>query len=139
MDEQTPAKMGRPPIEINWNAFDSLCQMHATKEEFAYFFQCDEDTINNKCLEKFKKTFSAVFKHKSVGGRMSLRRKLWQTALGDEKENIKAHPATAIFLSKQREERGGLGFADKVTNEIVAGDGTWEDVFAPDTKDAGSK
>lgn len=135
-DETTTPVMGRPPIVIDWDAFESLCQMHATKEEFAFFFKCDLDTINNKCHEKFGKTFSATFEELSVGGRMSLRRRLWQNAMGAKAEfdgtgnkvleESKPHAATAIFLSKQKRERGGLDFSDKVNSVVDVGDGSFE-------------
>lgn len=137
MDElPTTHKMGAPRKEMNWEAFTSLCQMHATLEEFAFFFQMDADTINARCQEQYQKTFSAVYKEQCVGGRMSLRRRLWRNAMGDEatydregnklQEETKPHAATAIFLSKQKPERGGLGFSDKVSNEVDLGDGTYE-------------
>lgn len=110
--------MGRPPINIDWNVFDSLVQMHCTEEEIAYVFKCDVDTITNRCKERFGMTFSEYYKRNSVGGRMSLRRQLWLNALGDAKAGVKAHAATAIFLSKQKESHGGLGFSDKTRLQL---------------------
>jgi hypothetical protein len=121
--------MGAPRKEVNWDDFDSLCQMHATEVEFCYFFDMCEDTLNARCKEKFNKTFSEVFKERSVGGRMSLRRSLWQSAMGDINAGVKPNLTAQIFLSKQPEERGGLGFSDKVTNEVAVGNGTYEQLL----------
>lgn len=139
MDElpSTPPKMGAPRKEINWEAFESLCQMHATEEEFCFFFKIDVVTLNTRCKEKYDgRTFSHVYEELKVGGRMSLRRRLWRNAMGDEatydrdgnklQEETKPHAATAIFLSKQKQERGGLGFSDKMISEHDIGDGTYE-------------
>ena len=128
--------MGRPPIEIDWEQFEALCRMHCTEEEFAYWFKCSIDTINRACQTKFGKTFADTFKERSIGGRMSLRRNLWQQAEGrratfDAAGNmvsvsVKPNLTAQIFLSKQPEARGGLGFRDKVTTEIEVGRGTYE-------------
>ena len=120
-----PVKMGRPPIVIDWNAFDSLVQMHCTEEEVAYFFKCDISTVYEKCKEKHGVTFPEYFKANAVGGRMSLRRRLWQNALGDR--DTKPHAATAIFLSKQKDHHGGLGFTDKTKLELPLVPGAEED------------
>lgn len=115
---------------IDWDAFESLCQMHATLEEFCFFFKCCEETLNTKCREKYGMTFSAIFKERSVGGRMSLRREMWEGAMAkrDEKGGIikPGNVTLQIFLSKQPLERGGLGFSDKLVNEHDIGSGTYE-------------
>lgn len=138
MEELTTSpKMGAPRKEIDWSAFESLCQMHATREEFCFFFKIDDVTLNTRCKEKYDgRTFSSVYEELKVGGRMSLRRRLWQNAMGTDatydsqgnklQEETKPHAATAIFLSKQKEDRGGLGFSDKTTNELEVGDGSFE-------------
>lgn len=130
METTTSNPVGRPPIQINWTDFDSLVQMHCTEAEIAHFFKCSIDTISRACHQKFGMNFADYYKTESVGGRRSLRRLLWQNAFGDEKLKIKPHAATAIFLSKQREERGGLNFSDKVSNEHEIGEGTFEDMVA---------
>lgn len=124
--------VGRPLVistDEQWSAFDSLVQMHCTEQEIAYFFKCSIDTVSRACMAKFGMHFADYFKANAVGGRMSLRRQLWQNALGDKDAGVKPHAATAIFLSKQREERGGLGFSDKVSNELGLGDGAYEDMM----------
>lgn len=84
---------GRPRIEINDEQFKKLCELHCTKEEFAGFFNCHEDTIENYCKNKYGECFSQVFKRLSAGGKMSLRRYQFELA--------KHNASMAIFLGKQ--------------------------------------
>lgn len=120
MENPPTPKMGRPPIEIDWTEFDVLCRMHATLKEIAYFFGCHPDTIAVRVKEEKGMTFPEYYETVSVGGRLSLRRRMWSHAI--QKDN----PEMQRFLSKQPESKGGLGFSDKVTNEIETGTGTYE-------------
>jgi len=95
-------KMGRPPIEIDWVEFDKLLNLQATKKEIAGWFNCSEDTLENKIREKHDMTFSAYFDLRSQGGKISLRRKQFQTAMS-------GNVSMLIFLGKQ-----WLGQADKM-------------------------
>jgi len=117
--------MGRPPIDIDWEKFDRLCELSCTQEEIAFFFKCSVDTIANKVEEVHGVTFSEYYRENSTGGRLALRRMLWRSATGTEK--IKPNVSAQIFLSKQPEERGGLGFHEKVLNEHdFTGEGSFE-------------
>lgn len=87
------AIMGRPKKEIDWEEFDKLCHIQCTKKEIAAWFDCSEDTIENKIREKFDTTFSVVYDQKRCGGKISLRRTQFQMA---EKS-----AAMAIWLGKQ--------------------------------------
>lgn len=96
------AKMGRPPIEIDWEEFDKLLQLQCTKEEMASWFNCSVDTIENKLRIEHGTTFSAYRALKAPTGRVSLRRHQWLAA---QKGNV----AMLIWLGKQ-----WLGQSDKV-------------------------
>ena len=80
------AKMGRPRIPIDKKEFEKLCELQCTSIEIAGFFDCSDDTINNWCKENYQDengnpmTFSDVFKIKSAGGKISLRRQQWKSA-----------------------------------------------------------
>ncbi|MBR6613191.1 MAG: hypothetical protein IKK84_00300 [Clostridia bacterium] len=106
------AEMGRPRIPIDKKNFESLCMLQCTKEEIAAFFDCSDDTVNNWCKENYvdengePMTFSAIFKIKSAGGKMSLRRLQWKSA---QKGNVPMQ----IFLGKN-----WLGQSDKAEVEI---------------------
>jgi len=75
------AKMGRPEIEIDWDQFEKLCQLHCTLNEIAGFFGCSHDTIERKVKERYGKTFAYVWDEKSATGKVSIRRKQFEMAL----------------------------------------------------------
>lgn len=89
-------KKGRPKIVIDWDELDKLCEMQCTLDEIADWFKCSTDTIQNKCKSEQKMVFSTYFKKKSVGGRISLRRKQFKVAT-EGKGNV----PLLIFLGKQ--------------------------------------
>lgn len=88
-----PNKVGRPKIEIDKKAFEKLCSLQCTIEEIAGFFDCCDDTINNWCKSTYGDNFSGIYKKKSMGGKISLRRTQFKIA-----EN---NASMAIFLGKQ--------------------------------------
>lgn len=94
MENQTKPKMGRPPIEIDWRQFDSLCALQCTLTEIASFFHCSVDTIENKVKQEFGCTFSELYREKREAGRISLRRQQFKLA---EKGNA----TMLIWLGKQ--------------------------------------
>ena len=75
-------KLGRPLIEIDWAQFDKLCQVQATLAEISGWFDCSEDTIERAVKREHDMLFADYFKKKSAGGKVSLRRKQYQSALG---------------------------------------------------------
>ena len=84
---------GRPKVKIEKDMFEKFCQMQCTLEEIAGFFDCCDDTINNWCKEIYKDNFSGVYKKKSAGGKISLRRTQFKLA--------EKNPTMAIWLGKQ--------------------------------------
>ncbi len=86
------AKMGRPRIQIDWNAFDKLCELQCTREEIASFFDCHADTIDNAVKREKGETFSEYYKKKQGKGKIALRRMQFRIA---EKS-----ATMAIFLGK---------------------------------------
>ncbi len=93
-------KPGRPRIAIDWKLFDSLCQLQCTLREIAAFFNCSEDTIENRVRQERGVSFSEYFAKKRVGGLITLRRNLFRMS--------EKNPITGIFLAKN-----WLGMADK--------------------------
>lgn len=87
------AKMGRPPIEIDKEEFEKLCKFQCTLVEIAGWFGCSEDTIENWCKKEYDETFSEIFKKKSAGGKISLRRTQFRMA--------ESNCSMAIWLGKQ--------------------------------------
>jgi hypothetical protein len=92
---------GRPRKELIWSEVDKLCGIHATRREIADWFECSEDTVDRRCIEEFGITFAAYYEQKKTPGKISLRRKQYDTAMSG---NI----AMLIWLGKQ-----WLGQTDK--------------------------
>lgn len=115
------AKVGRPRKEIDWEEVDKLLAIHANEEEVAGWFECSVDTIYNRCLEDHGMNFSEYYKQKRSTGRISLRRKQFQTAMN-------GNVSMLIWLGKQ-----WLGQVDK--QEISANLVPIELNYALDEKD----
>lgn len=103
---------GRPKIvftEKQWNEFEHLCGIQATKLEICDWFNIDDKTLENMIREKYEGLgFSEIFNQKRSKGKISLRRKQWQLA--------ETNPAMAIFLGKNY-----LGQKDKQEIEHSGG------------------
>lgn len=98
--------MGRPRIEIDWKEFDKLCGLQCSLEEIAGWFNCSVDTIENRVKEVHGITFSEYFAQKRSSGKISLRRKQYETALA-------GNATMLIWLGKQY-----LGQSDKQEQSI---------------------
>jgi hypothetical protein len=85
---------GRPQIQIDWQEFDKLCYIQCTRREIADWFDCSEDTIERACLRDKGLAFALYFDQKKGTGKISLRRKQYEIAMGG---NI----AMLIWLGKQ--------------------------------------
>ncbi len=107
--------MARPKVEINWVEFDKLCNIHCTLNEIAEWFGCSEDTIERCVLREKKMGFADYYKRKSGRGKISLRRRMWETALGNNKGSV----VMQIWLSKNL-----LGFRDRIEELQAPGPGT---------------
>lgn len=71
---------GRPRKEVDWDLIDSLCEIHCTKEEICSILGVCEETLTTRTKEAHDMSFSAYYKNKSAGGKMSLRRTQFDTA-----------------------------------------------------------
>lgn len=88
------SEMGRPRKEIDLVELEKLCQIQATAEEIAGWFECSVDTISRRIVEAYGVTFAEYYKQASSGGKISLRRKQFQKA---QEGNV----AMLIWLGKQ--------------------------------------
>lgn len=93
--------MARPRKEFDVDQFEKLCQIQATEQEIANWFDMTDDTLNARCKETYGKCFSDTYKKYSDTGKMSLRRKQVQIALN-------GNVTMLIWLGKQM-----LGQSDK--------------------------
>lgn len=101
---------GRPRKNIDKEQFEKLCFLHCTLEEIAGYFDCSQDTIRNFCKREYKEPFFEVYKKKSAGGNISLRR--WQYQLAE-----KGNATMLIWLGRQV-----LGQTENPTEHIEAED-----------------
>jgi hypothetical protein len=101
-------KGGRPKKEIDWNVFENLCAIQCTLENIAGVLSVSGDYIEYKCKDKYRMSFSEVFKIKRQRGLISLRRKMYQVAMGDEDKDVAPNVTMLIWLSKN-----WLDFKDK--------------------------
>jgi len=95
--------MGRPLIEINWTEFDKLCGIQCTLREIAAWFECSEDTIERACVREKEMSFAELYSKKAGKGKISIRRKQYEVALG-------GNTTMLIWLGKQY-----LGQSEKQT------------------------
>lgn len=85
---------GRPRKEIDFNELDKLCGLQCTQEEIAGWFDCSIDTIEARIKEAHGVSFPEYFAQKRSSGKISLRRKQYETAMS-------GNPTMLIWLGKQ--------------------------------------
>lgn len=92
---------GRPKKELNWEEFDKLCAMQCSQREIAGWFDVSVDTIERRVEETWGIKFAEYFEEKRSAGKIALRRKQFDVAMG-------GNVALLIWLGKQY-----LGQSDK--------------------------
>lgn len=102
-----PKKLGRKPTPIDFEEMEKLCAMQCTLVEIAAFFNCSVDTIERAVKAKENMGFAEYFKAKSALGRMSLRRRMFHSAIEDGSVPM------MMWLSKQY-----LGHSEK--SEVIS-------------------
>lgn len=105
---QEQGKIGRPKKELDWKQFVELCKMQCTQDEIAGFFHMTRDTLNERLKDATGETFSTLYGELSQGGKVSLRRAQWKTAISNESVQMQ------IWLGKQM-----LNQSDKVETELT--------------------
>ena len=93
--------MARPRKPIDWTEFDKLCFIQCTQLEISAWFHCSVDTIERAVLREKKMGFAEYYDQKKGHGKISLRRRMFETA-------SKGNPTMQIWLSKQY-----FGMSDK--------------------------
>ena len=93
--------MSRPRKEIDFNELEKLCGLQCTAEEIAGWFGVSVDTIERRVKEKYDIGFAEYFDQRRSDGKISLRRRQFQTAMS-------GNPSLLIWLGKQY-----LGQSDK--------------------------
>ena len=98
---------GRKKIEVDWETINKLCFIQCTAVEIAAFLEVSEDTLSRRCKETHGVSFAEYIAQKREGGKTSLRRAQWTSAV------VKGNPTMLIWLGKQF-----LGQSDKVQSEV---------------------
>jgi len=101
-------KMGRPKIEIDFNQLQAFCQVLCTKEEICLFLGVSLTTLDRRIEELTGQTFEVFYKKHSTGGKMSLRRAQYKSAL-------EGNPTMLIWMGKQT-----IGQRDKPEGDDMA-------------------
>lgn len=85
--------MARPRKEIDSKIFESLCKLQCTEAEICSFLEVSDKTLSAWCKRTYNESFSEIYKKKSEGGKISLRRAQFRLA--------EKNATMAIFLGKQ--------------------------------------
>lgn len=97
---------GRPKKVIDQAQFEELCHIQCTEMEICAVLNVDDKTLAKWCEETYGKSFSEIFAIKREGGKASLRRAQYKSAV----EMLV--PSMQIFLGKN-----WLGQTDKPKEE----------------------
>lgn len=100
--------MSRPRAIIDWTNLDKLGQLQCTQEEIAWYFDISVDTLDRACKREHNKSFADYLKEKRGKGRIRLRQKQMEMALGGSVPLL-------IWLGKQY-----LGQSDKIEEKVEA-------------------
>lgn len=101
-------KRGQQPKEIDWAKVEQMALIQCTGEEIAAVLGVDYDTLQRACKREHGMKFADYIKQKGAGGKMSLRRKQYTTAMDGNSTML-------IWLGKN-----WLGQKDKSDDEINA-------------------
>lgn len=86
---------GKPPLKkIDWKLVDELLHIQCTGEEIAGALNIVYNTLERACLREQKMPYVDYSALKRAGGRSSLRRRQWTTAM-------EGSPVMQIWLGKQ--------------------------------------
>lgn len=72
--------VGRKTIEINWSQVEECCKIQCTGEEIAAILGISYDTLERAIKREYDNDFAEYFEQKSANGKMSLRRRQYETA-----------------------------------------------------------
>ena len=96
---------GRPRLEFNLKEVEALGAIQCTYEEMAAVLNCSPDTITNRMKEDL--AFSEAYKKGVESGKMSVKRKQYNMAIGGDRVML-------IWWGKQH-----LGQTDKVVQKNI--------------------
>ena len=87
-------RVGRPPVEIDWNVFEALCAVQCTHDEIASNLKISKACLYDRACEHYKELeFSTIYKTFCSPGKISLRRQQFRQS--------ETNVAMSIWLGKQ--------------------------------------
>lgn len=110
--EAHKGKVGRPEVEIDWDAVDKLLQIQCTGKEIASLLNVGYSTLERACKKDKKKNFEDYSQEKRASGLPSLRRRQWTKAMDGDSTML-------IWLGKQYLEQ-----TDKKQTDLTSSDGS---------------
>lgn len=110
--ETYKGKVGRPEVQIDWDAVDKLLQIQCTGKEIASLLNVGYSTLERSCKKDNKKNFEDYSQEKRAAGLPSLRRRQWTKAMDGDSTML-------IWLGKQYLEQ-----TDKKQTDLTSSDGS---------------
>jgi hypothetical protein len=86
---------GRPKIEVDWAHIEKLAHIQCTIEEVVAVTGISHDTLDRRSKEEYGINFADFLRQKKEGGKASLRRRQWLSAIEDKNTTM------MIWLGKQ--------------------------------------
>lgn len=99
---------GQPKIEVDWDQVNRMAYIQCTAKEICQVLGISEDTLSRRCKEEHGVNTADYLNQKGAGGRMSLRRKQFETAMS-------GNVTMMIWLGKQY-----LGQKDKLDQDVTS-------------------
>ena len=96
-------KMGRPPKSLDWEVVKNLCTTHHTQAEIAAILNVDINTLKSRCMADNSITFSQFYRKYLQVGKSSIRKKVWEEALGGN-TTVLMHQARHILGQWDKQE-----------------------------------
>lgn len=106
--------MPQQKLDIDFEQFEALCELHCTKDEIAAVLKVSPCTLTNRVIEEYGRGFQEVYQELCARGRPSLRR--------DQRILASKMPAMAIWLGKQwlgQKDEVSMGLSGAVNIEVV--------------------
>jgi len=112
-------KTGRPDAEIDQEQFEKLCHIQCTESEICSVLGVTDKTLMRWCKRTYKKPFSEIYREKKEGGKTSLRRAQWLTAVEGGNATMQIWLGKNILGQKDKVEHEAGGKAAELLQSLV--------------------
>ncbi len=103
IDNRKQSNRGKK-VKINKKEFEMLIKQLATQEDIANNFGCSRDTVQKFCQENYNGSFSTVYKRLTSESFRSIRRVLYEKAIGGDINAIKLLGTKNLELGEYNQE-----------------------------------